>query len=244
MEPIKRRKLYHGVLDQLVAAISTREFAPGTQLPSERELMVRFAVGRPAIREAMLTLQQMGLVRISHGERARVNNPTADAIIDQVSGAVVMMLSTNPRGLDELKQARLLLETGLVRIATQSATREHLERLAQAQRDLVAASSDQERFVACDLAFHGLIADMSGNALIGSVMRAMLAWLSRFKRDMVSVRGANRLTIEEHERILRAISAGDAQAAVKAMSDHLTRANALYRQLTASEEPVAGTKLV
>src|SRR5690348_7773113 len=95
MQPIQRRKLSREILDRLIAAITAGEFPPGTRLPSERELMLQFAVGRPAIREAMQALEQMGLVRISHGERARVVDPTPDAIIDQISTAMVMMLASN-----------------------------------------------------------------------------------------------------------------------------------------------------
>ena len=231
MDAIPRRKLYQEVLDRLVTAISSAEFPPGSQLPSERELMLRYGVGRPAIREAMLTLQQWGLIRISHGERARVVQPTPDTIIDQVSGAMVSMLALDPRGLDNLKEARQLLETGLVRLAVHRATAAHLVALHEAQRALVAASGDQPRFVAADMAFHGLIADISGNTIIAATTRGMLAWLSRFKTDMVSVRGAERVTIAEHERIRRAIAAGDADEAVLAMTIHLSRAGMLYSQL-------------
>jgi DNA-binding FadR family transcriptional regulator len=235
MEPIRRRKLYQDVVDRLIAAISSSEFPPGSKLPSERELMLQYGVGRPAIREAMQALQQMGLLRISHGERARVINPTPEAIIDQVSSAMIMMLATNPHGLANLTEARLLLETGLVRIATRNATVPQIERLAELTRALQEARGDHQRFVAVDMAFHGLIADMAGNQLIAAVTRAMLDWLSRFKRDMVSVRGAERLTIEEHERIYKAIASGDAEAAASAMSDHLTRANSLYSRIAAGD---------
>ena len=233
MEPIKHRKLYEQVLDQLISAISSATFPPGSQLPSERELMVQFGVGRPAVREAMHTLQQMGLVRISHGERARVINPTPNALIDQISSAMIMMLATDARGLEHLKEARLLMEMGLVRIAARRATRDDLERLGGLLRALHAARGDSAKFIAIDMEFHAAIAGISGNTLIAAVAKGMLQWLTRFKLELVSVRGAEKLTIEEHERIVRAIEAGDEDGAAKAMSDHLTRANALYAQLVA-----------
>ena len=83
-EIITRRKLSHEVLDRLVAAIQRNEFPPGAKLPSERELMTRFGVGRPAIREAVQALNQMGLVRNAHGERSRNNQPTPDGINDRI----------------------------------------------------------------------------------------------------------------------------------------------------------------
>jgi DNA-binding FadR family transcriptional regulator len=197
--------------------------------------MLQFGVGRPAIREAMQALQQMGLLRISHGERARVINPTPEAIIDQISSAMIMMLATNPRGLANLTEARLMLETGLVRIATRNASLPQIDRLSELLRALKDARGDSTRFVAVDMAFHGMIAEMSGNQLIAAVTRAMLDWLSRFKRDMISVRGAERLTIEEHEKIYRAIAAGDPDAAATAMSEHIGRANTLYSRIAAGD---------
>jgi hypothetical protein len=59
-EPILRRKLYQEVLDRLLARIENGEIAPGDPLPSERELMEAYGVGRPAIREALQALQRPG----------------------------------------------------------------------------------------------------------------------------------------------------------------------------------------
>lgn len=235
MEPVQKKKLYVEVLDRLLTAISTSEFPPGSQLPSEKELMAMIGVGRPSIREAMLTLQQMGLIKISHGERARVINPTPDVIVNQISAAMIMLLTNNSRGLEELKEIRLLFESGLAAIATRRATAKDLDRLAEALRQLREARGDHARFVAADMQFHVIIAEMSGNSMIAAVSRGMLDWLSRFKHELVSVRGAERVTIEEHEKIYKAIASGDADGASRLMSEHLGRANALYQILAASK---------
>src|SRR5689334_14383550 len=121
MQPIQRRKLSREILDRLIAAITAGDFPPGARLPSERVWMMQSTVDRPAIRKAMQELDRMGLVRIAHGERARVVSPTPEAIIEQISTAMVMMLAANPRGLADLKQARLELEAGLVRKAARQA---------------------------------------------------------------------------------------------------------------------------
>jgi GntR family transcriptional regulator, sialic acid-inducible nan operon repressor len=231
IEPIRKKKLSEAVLDRLISAIMSKEFPPNAQLPSERELMLRFGVGRPAIREAMQQLQQMGLLRISHGERARVISPTPEALIDQMSSAMIMMLATNARGLDELKQARILMETGLVKQASARRTGVDMVRLERSHQALLEVRGAPEAFLAADLAFHGVIADIAGNALVASVLRAILDWLSRFKVEMVSVKGAEKLTIEEHERILAAVRNGQPESAGLAMQEHLGRANDLYRQL-------------
>ena len=233
-DPIVRRKLSHEVFDRLVQTIQSGELAPDDQLPSERELMQRYRVGRPAIREAMQALQRMGLIRIAHGERARVTLPTADTIVDQVSGAMVQMLGRMPGGLDQLKEARLLFEVGLAQVAARRGTAETVAQLRAALAACHAASGDQARFLAADMAFHRQIAAMSGNTLIRALSQGMLDWMMRFRRDLVTARGAERLTLEEHARIAEAITAGDPAAAAAAMTDHLTRANQLYSVLMAA----------
>jgi DNA-binding FadR family transcriptional regulator len=97
-----------------------------------------------------------------------------------------------------------------------------------------AARGDHPRFVAADMAFHRQIAAMSGNMLIRALSQGMLDWLTQFRGDLVTARGAEQLTLEEHDRIAEAITAGNPEAAGKAMTDHLSRANHLYSVLMAA----------
>lgn len=86
------------VEEELENMIRRREFAEGEQLPSERELMTFFNVGRPSVREALAALKRKGLVQINNGERARVSRPSADTIIGELSGMAKDFLS-HPAGL-------------------------------------------------------------------------------------------------------------------------------------------------
>lgn len=74
------------VEEELEQMIRRHEFGEGEQLPSERELMAFFNVGRPSVREALAALKRKGLVQINNGERARVSRPSADTIISELSG--------------------------------------------------------------------------------------------------------------------------------------------------------------
>ena len=71
---IRRRKLYEEVMKGREEMIQDGQFGLGDFLPSERELMQHFGVGRPAVREALFALQRMGLVVVATGERPRVSN--------------------------------------------------------------------------------------------------------------------------------------------------------------------------
>lgn len=95
-----------------------------------------------------------------------------------------------------------------------------------------ARQGDSAAFVAADMRFHEILAGISGNSLIAAAVSGMLVWLTRFKQDMVVVKGAEQVTIEEHKLILDAIRNKDAEAAGASMQRHLSRANALYSNYT------------
>jgi DNA-binding FadR family transcriptional regulator len=228
-ERIQRRKLSHEVCNRLMERLRSGEWQPGDHMPSERELMARFGVGRPAIREAMQTLAHSGLIEISHGDRARVRAPTAQSLIEQVAGGAQHLLRTRPSTLDNLKEVRVFLETGMARIAAERASPSDIERLWQRHATLRQAMDDLEQFLACDMAFHREIAAISGNPIFPAIVEAMLGWAREFYVSILRAPGKESLTIIEHERIIGAIADHDPAGAEQAMRDHLTRANALYR---------------
>ena len=228
---IARRKLYQEVADRLIARIRSGEFAAGDQLPSERSLMETYAVGRPAVREALQSLERAGIVSITHGERARVAVPTAESLIDQIAAGASHLLRIEPQTLDHLKDARLFLELGLVRRAAASGDAAGVAELAERLEDHARAVETPALFLGKDMAFHRQIAAMSGNPIFPGIIEAMFGWLAEYYHHLVRLPGAENLTITEHTRIFEAIAGGDPDAAETAMRDHLTRANELYRQL-------------
>jgi DNA-binding FadR family transcriptional regulator len=233
-EAIPRRKLYQEVLDRLIQRIRSGEVLPGEQLPSERELMETYGVGRPTIREALQTLERSGIVEIAHGERARVVVPTAQSLIAQIAVGAMHLLRTQPDMLDHLKSARLFLEAGTARMAAERASDDDVERLRAKVRDQRAAVSDRDEFLECDMAFHREIAQISGNLIYPSIVESIFRWAAEYYRPMVRAPGAEKLTLAEHERIVEAIARRDGDAAAQAMHAHLSRANTLYGTLTQS----------
>ena len=227
--PIARRKLADEVLDRLLRMIESGSVKPGEQIPSERELMTAFGVGRPAVREALQSLQGMGVISISHGERARVVSITPDSMFEQISRSARHLLSTSPQTLEHLKEARLMFELAMVRLAVHHASDEGLAKLRSVLERLIASRRDGRAFLLADMLFHETIASLSGNPLFTAVSTAMLSWLADFHVELVRQAGAEDITVTEHTKILKRIEARDEAGAVKAMSDHLTRASALYR---------------
>ena len=237
-DKIPRRKLSHAVHDRLLEGLRNGEWRPNDLLPSERDLMERFGVGRPAIREAMQTLAHAGIIEIAHGGRARVCVPTAQSLIDQIASGTQHLLRSEAGSLEHLKEARVFLETGLVRIAAERASAQHIASLRQRIEAQRATLVDVELFLDRDIAFHREIAVISGNPIFPAIVEGVFHWAREYYTAMVRVPGAELLTIAEHERIVEAIAAHDCDEAEQAMRDHLTRANRLYRALENAAVPI------
>jgi DNA-binding FadR family transcriptional regulator len=227
-EPIVRKKLSDEVFARLKLMIETGELKAGDDMPSERELMERYGVGRPAIREAMQALAGKGLVEISQGERAKVLRITAESIFRQVDLPAKLMLSGSSDSLEHLKSARIFFERGMIREAAARATPTQvgeLRALLDKQRDSL---GDSDAFIEADMEFHQYIAQISGNPIFAAVSGAMLGWLKSYHTEMLIWTGRENFTLAEHEEIIRAIEKGDADIAEKAMIKHLERSRALY----------------
>lgn len=225
---ISRRKLSHEVLDRLLARIRSGEFAVGSWLPSERDLMQSFGVGRPAVREALQSLERMGLVAIVHGEGAQVLPLSADNVIAQISDAAMHLLAGSSDVLEHLKEARLQFEVGMARLAAQRATPEQVKQLRLLLEQHKGSLDDPERFLATDMAFHRGIAAISGNSIYMAVSQAMLQWLEQFYHEAVRAPGAERTTLAEHVKLFKCIADHDPEGAAKALTAHLKRANKHY----------------
>jgi DNA-binding FadR family transcriptional regulator len=233
--PIERRKLYQEVVDRLLARIRAGEFEVGAALPSERQLMGTYAVGRPAVREALFTLEKMGLIAISHGDRARLKAISADTVIAQVAEVARYLLETSPASLEHLKEARMFFEVGMVRIAAETASDAAIEQLRLALDEHRAALGDSARFRATDMAFHRAIARVSGNPIFEATSRAMLDWLERYYVDLLQAPGRDPIALREHQRIFDCIAARDPDGATQAMAAHLKRANELYMRVAPAQ---------
>jgi GntR family transcriptional regulator, sialic acid-inducible nan operon repressor len=227
-EPIVRRKLSDEVFLRLKKLIVSGELKPGDDMPSERELMERFEVGRPAIREAMQALSSMGLVAISHGERAKVLKLTARSIFRQVDVAAKIMLSSSEDSLENLKSARIFFERGMVREAAVRATADDVNTLRATLDEQRRNLGRAEAFIGADMKFHTQIALISGNAIYVAVSEAMLGWLKEYHTEMLIWTGKEKYTLAEHAQIIGRIAAHDPEGAEKAMIKHLERSRALY----------------
>jgi DNA-binding FadR family transcriptional regulator len=223
---VRRRKLYEEVADQLERMIRDGEYAPRDQLPSERELMRQFGVGRPAIREALFHLRKMGLVEIRSGERARVTQPTPKVVIDALAGTARHMIAA-PGGVHDFQDARIFFEVGLARHAARQASDEDIASFRQALEANRQSIGDMKRFERTDVAFHYVLAVIPRNPIFTAIHAALAEWLLEQRRTTLAP-GEDLKAYQAHRSIYEAVLARDPDRAERAMRDHLNHVARRY----------------
>ncbi|MCV2875040.1 transcriptional regulator NanR [Rhodobacteraceae bacterium XHP0102] len=229
-ETIRPKKLSDEVEDRLLALIREDHLKPGDALPSERALMARYGIGRPAIREAMQSLQHKGVIDIRHGGKPRLATPSLDGLVDQLAISMRHILTHSQSSLEHLKEARTALEVEMVRIAAARRSADDLNDLEQLLRAQAAARHDVPLFTQIDGQFHRRISAISGNPIFETLTQGVFSWMSAFHKEQVHKLGLEPVTLAEHRAILDGIAKQDGAAAAHAMREHLERANALYHQ--------------
>jgi DNA-binding FadR family transcriptional regulator len=233
---IERKKLFEHVAAHLESQILAGKLKPGDQLPPERDLQTRFGVGRPAIREALISLQKAGLVELTNGARAKVLMPTATHIFTGMAPAVRQMLST-AEGQRYFQDARLFFEVGLAREAARNATPKDLESLRVALEANRQAIGDRDRFTLTDIAFHFELPRIARNPVFIALHDQISEWLKEQRVVTLAASGQEQTAHEAHRAIYEGIAARDPDRAERAMRDHLQQlAATFWQQRTAADD--------
>jgi GntR family transcriptional repressor for pyruvate dehydrogenase complex len=230
MTAVRRRKLYEDIAERVEQRIIDEEIAPGARLPSERQLMREFGVGRPAVREALFHLNRMGLVELRSGERARVAEPTPKVVFETLSGAARYFLAA-PGGVKYFQKARTFFEVGLARFAAQNATQTELEDLQAALEANRLSIGDMRKFGETDVAFHYQLAVIPKNPIFCAMHAAIIEWLVEQRLATLSIPGQNRIAYEAHAAIYKAIRHGDVDEAERQMRAHLEQVAEQYAKV-------------
>lgn len=227
---INKQKLFEQVAAHLEQEILAGTLKPGERLPPERDLQLRFGVGRPAIREALITLQRSGIIEIGNGAPARVVRPTIAGVVESLRPAVQQILS-GEEGQRNLQGVRLFAEIGLVRNAAENASEEELAELAQALTVNQASIGDMEDFMRTDIAFHYVIAKVMHNPAFLALHDTMSVWLSQQRHFALMEADEDRRSYAAHVNIYQAVKSRDPDAAEAAMRAHLNSGwKAFWRQ--------------
>lgn len=217
---MQQTKLYEQVEAVLAEEIAEGILEPGDALPSERELMERFSVGRPSIREALFSLSKRGLIQAGSGRRPRVLKPSFDTVLGDLN-LVVRQVLRDQSSVETLVDLRGLLECAVARRAALLATPEQIESLREKLAANKAALGTFEPFWESDIDFHMEIAKIAQNPLVPVIIDTVLKWLVEQQRVTVRKAGVDKTSYQQHQAIVAAVASGNPDQAEAAMRDHI-----------------------
>ncbi len=207
------------IADELRALIVSGELAEGASLGREPDLVERFGVSRPSLREALRILEAEGLITVVRGVLGGVIVHQPNERMTARTAALV--LRSRNVTLGDVHQARTMIEPAAVRVLAMSPRRksiDELRTLVEAQRAVI---DDPEAFGHANARFHERLVAMAGNqtmSIVAEMLNEIVARAvtavsqSNSRRDSLATRQRG---IRSQERLIELIAIGasiDAEA--------------------------------
>ncbi|MBB4123260.1 FadR/GntR family transcriptional regulator [Martelella radicis] len=217
---LNKTLLPQSVARQLQTMIQSGELKDGEKIPSQRELSLKFGISRPSLREALLTLETLGLVKTEPGRGTFVTK----------GGSPQARETGNWRYADsysvfDVFQTRVMLEGEIARLSAGRLTHYQFDLMEQATAAMEEswARHDLIANVEADLEFHGIIVSACSNVMLRDLYEAVRDKLTETQRQPIPRTDPERMkaSVGEHRTIVAALRAGDSEAAGAAMQAHI-----------------------
>ena len=215
---VKTSRLFEQIVQQVEDSITSGQLKPGDQLPAERDLAQRFGVSRTAVREAVKTLREKGLVEAYSGRGTFITNGTSQAMRQSLD---LMIRINQQEGSAHLAELRQVLEPEIAALAAPRIEEQLLSTMREAVAIMDRNLHEPEAYVEADLDFHLALAEAVGNPLILSLLDSIVGLLREQRSRIFNVDGGPERGQFHHKRILAAIEKRDAGKAREAMRAHL-----------------------
>ena len=209
---LQAHSLTSAVQSEIERLILSGDLAPGSKL-TEALLADRLGVSRGPIREAFRILEEAGLVRLEKNRGVFVRSIPLDeameiydlrAMIDESVGRQLAERIT----AGQARELRTMVE--------------QMERVVKEGHD----TSASDQYHRLNLAFHDRLVEFAGNQKLIALYRRLVKELSLFRRVNLADGRQIPVSVSEHRAILKAITAGDADAAGRALRAHVLESKA------------------
>ncbi|KLU63236.1 HTH-type transcriptional regulator LutR [Peptococcaceae bacterium CEB3] len=221
LKPIKTRKIYEEIAEQLRKLVAGGKLKPGDRLPSERELAERLQVSRASVREALSALEMMGLVEVRSGEGTYVRHVNMDSVVAPLAWVLALEKDT----VEQLMEVRKILETQAVRLAAERAEEPEIREMSEALEIMRQDLETGELGEVADHRFHFAITQATHNQILVRIMNSisdtMHETLKISRRKMFSSKPMLEKLYHEHAGIWEAVRERDPAKASQRMLDHL-----------------------
>jgi GntR family transcriptional repressor for pyruvate dehydrogenase complex len=215
---VRSSRLYEQIVQQIEDSILKGTLKSGDQLPSERELALKFGVSRTAVREAVKALHEKGLVEAYSGRGTFITNGTSEAVRQSIN---LMLRIDQSDGSENLAEVRQILEPEIAAIAATRIQAQQIALMREAYAVMNNALKDPDAYIEADLDFHLALAEAAENPLILSLLDSIVGLLREQRIKIFFEEGGPERGQYHHARILAAIEKRDAEASRAAMRDHL-----------------------
>jgi len=226
-----RTPAYRTISDSIRSDILARRLVPGDQLPIETDLAERFGVSRSTVREALRELASQNLVETTRGATGGtfVVAPSTDTLARSLTIGIEMLAGSADLRVEEMLEARELLEVPAARLATKRGSADQLASIDSYVKSRHAARIEGRDLIA-NWNFHTLVVQASNNPLLELMAEPIFHVLqTRFAQIKASASFRQRVD-DDHRAIADAILSNDATAASAAMSNHLEYLRPSYQE--------------
>lgn len=211
---------YKKIVDAVLDQINHGRLQKGDKLPTELCLATKFDVSRTCVREAIKSLEAMGIVQSIQGSGSYITNTPELSINRPICALFALSNGT----LENVLDLRIVLETDVCRDIIRSATDAEIARVcALADYDYIGTPLDQQSVL--DSQFHNALMRMSHNALIKYIYTTLSSLMDIYRERVLEKTwrlDENALTRAGHQAICQALKDRDEAAAAAAVRDHLT----------------------
>jgi GntR family transcriptional repressor for pyruvate dehydrogenase complex len=242
---VRTSRLYEQIVQQIEESVLNGSLKPGDQLPAERDLAQRLGVSRTAVREAVKTLREKGLVEAYSGRGTFVTDGTSQAARQSFD---LMVKIGQQEGSPHLAELRLILEPGIAAMAAERAKDDDLTAMREAVAVMDRSQKDPEAYIEADLDFHLALAEAVANPLILSLIDSIVGLLREQRIKIFNVEGGPQRGQFHHKHILEAMEHRDPEMARSAMRAHLEQVRQDSRVPTSGKasgkHAPAGSKII
>ena len=217
MEPVSRKPVSERVAMKLLDLIRTGNLNAGDMLPTENQLAAALQVSRPVVREALRGLSILGVVESRQGGRCYVTDLSPARLVAPLQ----MIIAVDESNVDALYEARVAVESELIRLGVERATDIQIARLAEMVEAGYRLAEDPVGFRVLDLEFHQMLMALAANPFLERAARSLYDLGMEYRRVASETKGVIARSAAEHEAIFKAVSARDPDAAAVAMRAHL-----------------------
>lgn len=215
--PVPRAKLTATVFEQLLSYVVSGDWTPGDRIPPERDLCQQLGIARTSLREALKAMELIGMVDSRPGDGTFVC-PRSEFLSRPLLWAFT---GSDHEELQEIMEARTIIEENLARLAAERATPEQIKeigRAVQLMRDSIARG---DSILEADMAFHMAVSAAAHNGVMRNAVQLLRNLMRQWILYKLLIPDVPQAVLKSHVEIYRAIAGRRGNAARNAMRHHL-----------------------